>query len=229
MKALKQPATVIATLALFVALGGAAEASGLIPGSRIKNHSIATKKLTKSAIKSLRGRRGQRGPAGPAGATGPAGAAGRAGASGLAGPPGAPGSPGFVSVGDFGGRVNVIPANPGWLFAGPVTTLKTTAAQSIVAAGSSVLATTGATVEADIGVCVSPAGANAPKPLHPAGGAFTFLRVTATLSTFPASAAGAPGAGTWDVGMCVQNEDIHPIDGENNQSVGYAFVANGTP
>src|SRR5262249_40060248 len=47
---------------------------GLIPGSQIKNHSIPAKKLTKSAIKSLRGRRG---PAGPKGATGPQGPGGQ--------------------------------------------------------------------------------------------------------------------------------------------------------
>ncbi len=69
MKQLKHPATIIAALALFVALGGGAiaYASGLISGSQIKNHSIPTKKLTRSAIKSLRGKRGLRGPVGPQG------------------------------------------------------------------------------------------------------------------------------------------------------------------
>lgn len=69
MKRLTHPATVIAAAALFLALGGgaAAYASGLISGSQIKNHSIPAKKLTKSAIKSLRGKRGIRGPTGPVG------------------------------------------------------------------------------------------------------------------------------------------------------------------
>jgi hypothetical protein len=75
MKNLKHPATLIAALALFVALGGGAYASGLISGSHIKNHSIAAKKLTKGAIRTLHGRRGARGPAGAAGPTGPAGSA----------------------------------------------------------------------------------------------------------------------------------------------------------
>ena len=76
MKRLTHPATVIAAAALFVALGGgaAAYASGLISGSQIKNHSIPAKKLTKSAVKSLRGRRG---PAGAKGATGPQGPGGQ--------------------------------------------------------------------------------------------------------------------------------------------------------
>jgi hypothetical protein len=61
----------IASLALFVALGGgAALASGLISGTKIVNHSIAEKKLTADAIKALRGQRGPAGAQGPNGATG---------------------------------------------------------------------------------------------------------------------------------------------------------------
>jgi len=76
VKRLTHPATVIAAAALFLALGGgaAAYASGLISGSQIENHSIPAKKLTKAAIKSLRG---QRGPAGAKGATGPQGPGGQ--------------------------------------------------------------------------------------------------------------------------------------------------------
>ena len=86
MRFFKHPATVIATVALFVAMGGgaAAYASGLINGSQIKNHSIAAKKLTKKAVKSLHGQRGKTGPAGATGATGAAGAAGATGAPGSA-------------------------------------------------------------------------------------------------------------------------------------------------
>jgi len=78
MKHLKHPATLIAALALFVALGGGAWASTLMSGAQIRNHSIAAKKLTKHAILSLRGRRGARGPAGPAGPAGQKGPAGAA-------------------------------------------------------------------------------------------------------------------------------------------------------
>jgi hypothetical protein len=81
MKQLKHPATVIAALALFVALGSGAWASGLISGANIRNHSIAAKKLTRHAVKSLHGRRGARGPAGPAGPQGAAGTQGPAGSA----------------------------------------------------------------------------------------------------------------------------------------------------
>lgn len=119
-KNLRHPATVIAALALFVALGGgAAWAGGLIPGSRIKNHSIATRKLTKSAILSLRGATGAVGPQGPQGTpgtpggppgpqgpmgpTGLTGATGPAGPAGPAGPKGATGAQG--PAGTSGGPV----------------------------------------------------------------------------------------------------------------------------
>lgn len=89
MKGLRHPATVIAALALFVALGGgAAWASGLISGSKIKNHSIAEKKLTKKAIRALHGARGARGPKGATGAKGAAGATGPIGPAGQTGPAG---------------------------------------------------------------------------------------------------------------------------------------------
>ncbi len=81
MKHLKHPATIIAAVALFVALGGGAVAyaAGVINGSQIKNHSIASKKLTKKAIKQLHGAKG---------ATGAPGAAGAPGATGPQGPGG---------------------------------------------------------------------------------------------------------------------------------------------
>ena len=77
---LRHPATVLSAIALFVALGGGAVAyaSGLISGSHIKNHSIAEKKLTKKAIRQLRGHRGPRGATGAHGPQGPAGPAGTA-------------------------------------------------------------------------------------------------------------------------------------------------------
>jgi hypothetical protein len=77
-----RPAFVIALVALFIALGGAAYAGGLISGKQIKNHTIAEKKLTKKAIAALRGQRGLRGPAGPVGATGATGATGGQGPAG---------------------------------------------------------------------------------------------------------------------------------------------------
>ena len=98
MKRLNQPSTVIAALAMFVALGsGSALAGGLISGKTIANHSIAERKLTAGAIAHLRGQRGPAGAAGANGAKGDTGAAGPqgpAGARGLMGPQGPQGDTG---------------------------------------------------------------------------------------------------------------------------------------
>jgi hypothetical protein len=138
-KHLRHPATVIATLALFVALGGgAAWAGGLITGSQIKNHSIAKRKLTKGAVQSLRGQigpagvqglqglqgpqgpqgpqglQGTPGPRGPAGAQGPAGRLGQQGPAGPVGPQGPQGTPGTPGgpAGPAGPAGPVGPAGP---------------------------------------------------------------------------------------------------------------------
>ena len=58
MNGLKHPATIIAAIALFAALGGGAFAAVIIDGSHIKNHSIAKKKLTAAAVTSLQGHPG---------------------------------------------------------------------------------------------------------------------------------------------------------------------------
>lgn len=126
-KHLRHPATAIAALALFAALGGgAAWAGGLIPGSRIKNHSISTRKLTVRAIKSLRGQTGPagpqgnpgtpggpQGPAGPKGPQGPTGPQGPAGPRGLQGPTGAAGPAGAQGPkGDTGATGAAGPQGP---------------------------------------------------------------------------------------------------------------------
>jgi hypothetical protein len=90
MKGLKHRATVVALLALFVALGGTSlAAANLINGKLIKPNSIPKNRLTKSAIKSLHGAKGAQGAQGPQGAQGRQGARGPkgdTGATGLIGP-----------------------------------------------------------------------------------------------------------------------------------------------
>jgi hypothetical protein len=89
------PASVLALVALFVALGGVSYAAATINGKNIKNNSIPGKKLknravtnkkvkpnslgadrlTAAARASLQGAQGPQGPAGPQGPQGPAGTA----------------------------------------------------------------------------------------------------------------------------------------------------------
>jgi len=79
------PSTVIATLALILAMTGGAYAAG-------KYLITSTKQIKPSVLKQLTGKAGKAGPAGPAGAAGAAGA-GTAGPAGPQGPAG-PGGPG---------------------------------------------------------------------------------------------------------------------------------------
>lgn len=94
-----RPSTVIAVVALFIAVGGTATAaSGLINGKKIKpgtitakqikNKTITASKLSPAAVSSLKGARGEAGTRGESGATGATGPAGSNGATGATGPAG---------------------------------------------------------------------------------------------------------------------------------------------
>jgi hypothetical protein len=98
------PASLLALVALFVALGGVSYAAATIDGKSIQNNSIPGKKLKNKAITnkkvkpgtlaanrltpaaraSLKGAQGQQGPAGPLGPAGPQGPQGPQGPGGTA-------------------------------------------------------------------------------------------------------------------------------------------------
>src|SRR5262245_45365110 len=81
------PGTVLAMVALFVALTGTATAGGvalIVTSANIKNGTIQTVDLSAGAKRALKGQRGPRGTDGPAGLPGPAGTPGPAGPRGVA-------------------------------------------------------------------------------------------------------------------------------------------------
>lgn len=90
---MKRPsgATVIAVIALVMALGGSAAAA---------NHYLitSTKQIKPSVLKALKGKTGPRGSAGATGATGATGAKGATGAEGATGAVGPQGSPGAAGA-----------------------------------------------------------------------------------------------------------------------------------
>ena len=115
------PATVIASVALFVALGGTTYAAITLPANsvgtlQLKKYAVTKEKLALKTIAALKGRPGPQGPQGPPGppgsgasgggpqgpsgqqgprgATGPSGASGPQGPSGAQGPGGAQGPQG---------------------------------------------------------------------------------------------------------------------------------------
>jgi hypothetical protein len=92
-------ANVVATLALFVALGGSAYAATQLKknsvGTRqLKNGAVTEAKLAAAAQAALRGAQGPRGEAGPKGVAGAPGSSGAPGAPGERGAPGVEGPPG---------------------------------------------------------------------------------------------------------------------------------------
>jgi hypothetical protein len=100
-------ANVMATVAVFIALGGVGYAATRLPpnsvGSKqIKRAAVTPAKLNRAAKKALAGPAGPEGPRGAAGPQGPRGAAGPEGPRGAAGPDGARGPQG--PQGDRGER-----------------------------------------------------------------------------------------------------------------------------
>lgn len=102
----------VALLVSVVGAGSFAQATGLVDGKAIKNHSVGFNKLTKGAVKQLRGGSGvdgfdgidgrpgldgQNGGSGQPGAPGDLGQRGLPGLPGSAGAPGAPGAAANIS------------------------------------------------------------------------------------------------------------------------------------
>lgn len=152
---------------------------------------------------------------------------GATGAKGATGAPGAPGAAGFVQMGSWAGPVDTLPGSAPTTFLGPTTTVTTAAGQSIAASGSAALATTTGSTDIALGICIQPSAGGALTLLDPnPGTAITDVEVTTTRLSYAASAAGTPGAGSWNVGICAPNETSQAVD-KNDWSIGYAFVTNG--
>ena len=88
-------ANVAASLALFLALGGAAYAATQLPKNsvgtnQIRKEAVTAGKIAKKTRQQLQGARGPQGPQGPQGKTGKTGPKGATGARGAQGNTGAP-------------------------------------------------------------------------------------------------------------------------------------------
>ena len=167
------------------------------------------------------------------GRTGQAGRAGPPGATGAPGPTGPAGPQGVTGVGGWSGAVGTITAGgtaAPFVFAGPTVLVATSANQSIVASGSVALGASAGAPLVDVSLCVAPnASAPTPAPLDAnSNGAYDRVLITSS-NVYASSQTGAPGAGIWQVGMCVRNwSPVQDID-KTDFSIGYAFVTNGTP
>lgn len=157
-------AALVALIVSALGAGGIAQATGLLDGKTIKNHTVGFSKLTPAAVKLLRGgkskagaaagvdgfdgidgQNGSPGTAGPMGTPGAAGARGLPGGTGDPGAPGAPGDPGapgapgagLVPSRVAGAPSPALPATAG----GSVTSVATCAAGQHVLGGGYNIAT----------------------------------------------------------------------------------------
>jgi hypothetical protein len=113
-----------------------------------------------------------------------------------------------------------------YVFAGPTTTVVTTAPQRLVGAAEAPLGlSAGADQSFEYGLCYQDS-TNIAAPINNfVGGGFSIGVVTTQRQTYAATATVVPGAGSWKVGFCVHNNNAGTIS--NNDFVnGWVMVTN---
>jgi hypothetical protein len=137
-------ANVVASLALFLALGGAAFAATQLPRNsvgtgQLKPESVTAGKIAKKTRNQLRGSRGPQGAQGKTGKAGAKGATGPKGATGAQGPKGATGADGTGPAFEVFGTNKAVP--------GPIVAQTLAAGAYVLSADVSVTNETGAPAE----------------------------------------------------------------------------------
>jgi hypothetical protein len=223
-----------------------------ITSTDIKNGSLLASDFKKGQLK--------RGKTGKSGKTGAAGKNGTSGKNGVNGLRGLQGGPGVVSVANAAGEIVDIPGHPsstpdptftdpGFTFAGPTVSVTTNATQKVISSFSGVLGVSSSeTHPAQPGsdVCYQKVAAGT-QPIKNGSDFPTAATSTdpgdqtenytetkipvGTRSTVTNTVKFVPGAGTWKVGLCVDN---FPIDNATDSGglsdsdwlQGWALVAN---
>lgn len=174
----------------------------------------------------LTGPQGPVGPQGPQGLTGPTGATGPQGPAGATGATGPQGPSGVVATGATAGVISstIAASSSSWVFAGPTTSVTTSASQRITASMAGELGATAAGAYFNTDVCVKSSGGTITN-IHGSEYMSSYIP-TANLRT-PITAVGSyvPGAGTWTVGFCVENAGSVALD-YNDWVNGYVQVTN---
>jgi hypothetical protein len=227
----------VAYVALLIALSSTSYAATtkLLPVNSVGTRQVINGSLLRKDFKSgqlPRGARGPRGLRGAQGAPGPKGDPGATGATGAPGAPGAagpPGPPAEVTTKAFYGSIDTLAANsPVFVFVGPAATVSTTEGQALVGSAEAPLGQSAvATYTIDVSMCYQSTAAG-PQPLNIFGGDANYSVVTLTHIGMSVSAAGAviPGEGTWNVGMCAQNQFGTEVFGDYVN--GWVMVVNST-
>jgi hypothetical protein len=214
-------ANVVATLALFVALGGSSYAAITVTGKNVKNGSLTgadvkNSSLTSSDVKnrSLLSQDFKSGqlPAGQQGAQGSKGDKGDQGPSGV------------LSTHAFGGTIGTITGSGSgigdWQFAGPTSAGTIATGQRITATAAIALGAPGSTtVAVNSDVCFQPLGGS-PTPI---GNHLT--TAVSTRQDLSATATFIPAPGFYTIGACVAIPTGQSLD-NNNVTDGWFIVTN---
>jgi hypothetical protein len=212
-------ANVVATLALFVALGGSSYAAISVTGKNVKNGSLTGKDIKNSSLtssdvknRSLLSKDFKSGQL-PAGQQGPQGSKGDKGDQGPSG---------VLSTHAFGGDIgDIMGSGTGigdWQFAGATSAVTITAGQRITATAAFALgASTSVVVASD--VCFQPLGG----AIAPIGNHLTTS--VSTRQVLSAAGSFSPGAGFYTIGACVAVSATHSLDNNNNTD-GWFIVTN---
>jgi hypothetical protein len=192
-------ANVMATIAVFVALGGASYAAVSLPAK-----SVGTKQIKNGAVTGLKVRDASLTPADfggtlPAGQPGSRGLQGQKGEQGLQGNTGATGPDGVLQTLSFDGSISgTMTSSANWQFVGPTDTTTLTAGEQL--SGTAVMSLgAAAAVPVSSGLCLQPAAGE----VVPMTSAYQTTSISGR-QVVAASASAAPAAGFYTVGPCVR-------------------------
>ena len=204
-------ANVVGSLALFLALGGAAFAATQLPRNsvgtgQLRAEAVTAGKIARKARAQLRGNRGPQGPQGPAGKTGKTGAKGATGARGATGAQGPKGEAGDGPAFEVFGTNKALPGQivaqtlgaGSYVLSADVSLTNTSGAGAevscTISGGGEMKATIGngesATVSVSIARTFSAAAAVAVSCTGPSGVTATYANMIATQVRSTARAAG---------------------------------------
>ena len=172
----------------------------------------------------LTGPTGATGAQGPIGLTGPTGATGAQGPIGLTGPAGPAGPTGIVTTVNINGGINPIAgSSPVFVFAGPTASVTVAAGQRLTGAITGLVGLTAGNPNQnfDYQLCYQ-VGAGA---LNTFATYFTAVATATGRTAYPATATVVPGAGTYNVGLCVRNTGANTLT-NNDWAGGYIQVTN---
>jgi hypothetical protein len=131
----------------------------------------------------------------------------------------------IASTGTFFGPIQGISFTAGaWVFAGPTTTVTTTAGQGLFGVAEAPMAiASGGPVAFDYGLCFQPSAGGTITNF--VGNNYMIGELTTTRVSWGGSAAVTPSPGTWKVGFCVRNNSGTPIT-DNDFVNGWVQVLN---